>query len=132
MKATLVRIELIAAAAVACLALLPIVAASRAGDPEPRDVVIVARDMTFYVDGQETPNPTLRFRAGERIRLVLRNEDAGITHDFVINAWNVATRSLGDKGAQDSVVFRVPAERAPATYRCTPHSEMMRGGIQVD
>jgi hypothetical protein len=131
MKGSTVRIVLIVAA-VGGAALLPMVAASRSGDPAPRELRIVAKDMTFYVNGEPTANPALRFTPGERIRLVLRNEDAGITHDFVIKEWNVATETLTDKGAEDTIVFRVPKERAPAGYYCSPHSEMMRGGVHID
>ena len=132
MKGSRARIVLAAAAVLGCVALLPIVATSRAVEPAPRDLTIVARHMTFYVEGQPGPNPTLRFTAGERVRLVLRNEDPGMTHDFVIKAWKVATRPISDRGAEDAVVFRVPDDRSSAGYQCTPHSEMMRGGIQVD
>ncbi len=123
------------AAAVACAALLPIVAASRTpanADPRPREIRIVARDMAFFVDGDGAANPTLRVKAGEQVRVVLRNEDAGMTHDFAIGAWKVATRTLTRKGAESAVVFRVPAERGTTPYQCTPHSQMMRGSIQVE
>lgn len=132
MKALGIRTLFLAAAAAGCLALLPLVAASRAAGPAMREVKIVARDMAFYVDGQPDPNPTLRFQAGEQVRLVLRNEDAGMTHDFVIKAWQVATKSISYRGAEEAVVFRVPDDRSAAGYQCTPHSEMMRGGIRVD
>lgn len=132
MKAWGIRTLFLAAVAAGCLTLLPLVGASRAAEPALREVKIVARDMAFYVDGQPYPNPTLRFKAGERVRLVLRNEDAGMTHDFVIKAWKVATKSIAQRGAEEAVVFRVPDDRSTAGYQCTPHSEMMRGGIQVD
>jgi plastocyanin len=131
MKGSIIRVVLIVAA-VGGAALLPIVAASRGGDPAPREIRIVARDMIFYVDGEQSANPTLRFKAGERIRLVLRNDDAGMTHDFVIKEWNVATETLTDKGAEDTIVFRVPKQRAPTGYYCSPHSEMMRGSVHID
>jgi plastocyanin len=129
-RRTAVRLAIVAA--VAAAALLPILAASRGGDPAPREVTVVAREMAFFVDGQATPNPALTFRAGERVRLVLRNEDAGIIHDFVIRSWRVATKTLADKGARDVVEFRVPKERGTYEYQCTPHSAMMRGRITVE
>jgi hypothetical protein len=131
MKGSIVRIVLMVAAVAGVAASVPIAVASRGGDPA-REVRIVARDMTFYVDGQETGNPTLRFKAGEQIRLVLRNDDAGMTHDFVIKEWNVATETLIDKGAEDTIVFRVPKQRASTGYYCSPHSEMMRGSVHID
>lgn len=134
MKGRSVRLVLIAAVAFGCAALLPPVAASRPAtrDPGPREIRIVARDMAFFVAGDEAANPTLRFKAGERVRLVLRNEDAGLTHDFAIAAWNVGTKTLTEKGAETAVVFRVPGERGTTPYQCTPHAQMMRGSIQVE
>lgn len=135
MKGTAGRIVLIAAAAFGCAALLPIVAASRPaakGDPDPREIRLVAREMAFFVDGDATANPTLTLKAGERVRLVLRNEDAGMTHDFAINAWRIGTKTLTAKGAETAVVFRVPGQRGTTPYQCTPHAQMMRGSIQVE
>jgi plastocyanin len=88
--------------------------------------------MAFYLDGNPTPNPTLRVRAGERINLVLRSEDAGMTHDFAITSWKVGTGFLNGKGSV-SVNFQVP-ERAdgPQEYVCSAHSVMMKGNIEVE
>jgi plastocyanin len=97
----------------------------------PREIRLVVRDMTFYIDGQTTPNPTLSARPGERIRLVLNNAEPGMSHDFAIDSWNVHTRLLKGKG-QDSVEFTVPETRGSHAYRCTPHPEMMNGTIIVN
>ena len=126
---------LLVAAALGCAALLPIIAASRpaaTADPHPREIRLVAREMAFFVDGDGTANPTLRLEAGERVRLVLRNEDAGMTHDFAINAWKIGTKTLTAKGAETAVVFHVPDERGTTPYQCTPHAQMMRGSVQVE
>ena len=93
---------------------------------------LVVRDMTFHVEGENEPNPTLRFRAGEQIRLVLRNEDSGMSHDFAVNSWRVMTPLLTARGAEAVVVFRVPQRRGTYTYDCTPHSTIMRGDIHVE
>ena len=122
-----------AGAALIVTALLPILASSRAtGTPSPREIRIVVRDMTFYVEGQDEPNPTLRLRAGEQIRLVLRNEDPGMSHDFAVSSWRVMTPLLNARGAEAVVVFRVPQRRGSYTYSCTPHATIMRGTIQVE
>ena len=97
----------------------------------PREIHLIARDMTFYIEGDETPNPTIRLRAGEDVRLTLRNEDPGMDHDLAIRAWNVATRLLEGK-ARDAIVFRVPDARGSEVYACTPHAMMMRGTIVVE
>ena len=121
------------AAIAAALLLLPRVGAFREpAAAKPREIRIVAKDMTFYVDGEKTPNPTLRLKAGERVRVVLRNEDPGMTHDFAIKSLDVATKTLTAKGAEDSVDFRVPKRRGMLPYQCTPHAQMMNGTITIE
>ncbi len=105
-----------------------------AGNPAggPREIRLVARNMTFYLQGDNAPNPTLRLRAGEQVRLVLANEEPGIDHDFAIRPWKVGTGILNGKG-EDTVTFTVPAAPgSETTYMCTPHFGMMRGTILVE
>ena len=109
--------------------MLPRIVSSR--EEDARAITVVVRNMTYYVEGNDIPNPSLTFAAGEQIRLTLRNEDPGMSHDFNITSWNVSTKVLDGKG-QDTVTFRVPSQSdAPATYTCTPHSAMMSGNIIV-
>jgi plastocyanin len=134
-KHSLVRATLIAAAVVAGLALVPHFAGDilRGADDAAsvREIHLVAKDMTFFVEGQDGPNPTLHARPGERIRIVLRNADVGMSHDFAIRSWNVNTQILRGKG-QDSIEFTVPATRGTHLYSCTPHAGMMGGTIVVN
>jgi len=111
--------------------LLPMLA-SPAVEEDVRDIHVVVRNMAFYVDGQTDPNPTIALRAGELVRITLRNEDVGMQHDFAVQAWAVGTKVLQDRAATDEIVFRVPLDKGTATYRCTPHSTMMRGILKVD
>jgi plastocyanin len=87
--------------------------------------------MTFYVAGENAPNPTLHARPGERVRIVLSNTDFGMSHDFVIRSWSVNTRLLKGKG-QDTIEFTVPNTRGSHLYSCSPHAEMMGGTIVVN
>jgi plastocyanin len=96
-----------------------------------REIVVVAREMSFYLDGEGDANPTLHLRAGEEVRLVFRNEDTGIRHDFTIPDWGIASQRVAGKG-QTSVTFRAPHTPTTRTYQCTPHSTMMRGTIAVE
>jgi plastocyanin len=123
-----VRVGVIVATLFAGAALLPMLGASR---EYARDLRLVIVDKTFYVEGQPSPNPTLKLRAGERIRLVLRNEDEGMRHDLRIGKWNVAVPAIDGKGER-AVTFRVPEGRGPVSYACTPHSASMRGAIEVE
>ena len=50
--------------------------------PAPREITLVVRGMAFYLEGNELPNPTITVTAGERVRVVLRNEERGIAARF--------------------------------------------------
>ena len=96
-----------------------------------REVVVVARGMTFALpDATDARNPVLRFRAGERVRLVLKNEAAGLTHDLAIPAWDVALAAVAG-GASAEATFTVPAGAVQTNYYCRPHAAMMSGRVEV-
>lgn len=126
-KAILVAVVLTAAAVI--VSLLPMLASTPA-DPI-RDVRIVTRDMTFYLEGSDEPNPTLTFRAGEQVRILLKNEDDGMDHDFSVPAWQTKTKLLTGRG-EDALVIRVPSRTGFESYTCTPHAEIMRGTIRIE
>jgi plastocyanin len=113
-----------AAAAIVC-------AIALSAGPAAREIHVVARDMTFYVDGRAEANPALRVRRGEHIRIVFRNEDAGMKHDFAIPDWDVESKTVSGKG-ETSVTFSVPATATSGIYFCTPHASMMKGTIAVE
>ena len=138
MKQYSVRAALLVVVAIGALALVPRVAGdvlNGAGEAPAREIVreihLVAKDMTFYVAGENAPNPTLYARPGERVRLVFSNTDLGMSHDFVIRSWRVNTRLLKGKG-QDTIEFTVPNTRGSHLYTCSPHAEMMGGTIVVN
>jgi plastocyanin len=109
---------------------LPMLAVSTSDTP--RDINIVVREMAFYVDNGVEANPVITLHAGERVRVRLRNEDAGMRHDFTIKAWTVATKMLEEGGEEDTVEFQVPDHRGTQTYQCTPHPKMMTGIVRVE
>ena len=100
-------------------------------DGSPREIRLVVRDMTFYVEGNDAPNPVLHARPGERLKLILRNTDPGMSHDFAVRAWKVKTRLLKGKD-EDAIEFMVPNTRGAHAYSCTPHAEMMGGTMLVN
>ena len=120
---------------VAAVALLPRLTGSvlrgADNDTSVREIHLVARDMTFYVEGQSAPNPTLFAHPGERLRVVFRNTDVGMSHDFVVRSWRVNTRVLKGKG-EDAIEFTVPMARGTFDYTCSPHAEMMSGTLVVN
>ena len=126
-RAILVGVLVTAAAIV--VSLLPMIASSDLD--KVREVRLVVRDMRFYVDGSQEPNPTLTFRAGERVKIILTNEDAGIDHDFSVPSWEAKTKLLEGR-SEDAIILKVPAAKGTESYICTPHSEMMRGTIRIE
>jgi plastocyanin len=117
------------AAVLTVAALLPVMTMSQAPS---REITLVARGMAFYLESDpNTPNPTLHVAAGETVRVVLRNRDRGMTHDFAIPALDEALDAI-DWDESGDVTFDVP--EAPGTYEywCRPHMLMMRGTIVVE
>jgi plastocyanin len=107
-------------------ALLPVMTNAPA-----REITLVARGMAFYLDGDfEYPNPVIEVKAGENVRIVLRNEDRGMTHDFALPAAGAET-ALIDWQEQAQVTFEVPATPGSYEYVCMPHRLMMKGVLKV-
>jgi hypothetical protein len=98
--------------------------------PAPREIMLTVRGMAFYLDGNPQPNPTITLAAGERVRVVLRNEERGIQHDFAFPASGAALDPIGWNQSSE-VAFVVPQTPGVYDYWCRPHMLMMRGKIVV-
>lgn len=97
-----------------------------------REITLIARGMAFYLEGDlNTPNPTIRVGRGETVRVVLRNQDRGLTHDFTIPALDEALDAI-DWNETGDVTFDVPETPGTYEYVCRPHGLMMRGKILVE
>ena len=105
--------------------------ASTTSAGEIRTIHLAMRDMTYYVEGQHEPNPTLRVRRGERVRIIVSNHDVGMKHDFGVDAWRTRT-GLIDGVGDARVEFVAPATSGETVYSCTPHGAMMHGTIRVE
>ncbi len=106
-------------------------AMAAASKQRPREIVLVARDMAFYLEGDPSPNPTLVVAPGESVRLRLVNRDRGMLHDWAVDAWRTSTRLLPGDGSSDAVVFTAPGERGEHEYVCSTHAVLMRGRLEV-
>lgn len=96
-----------------------------------REVALVVKGMAFYLESDlTTPNPIIEVKAGERVRVVLRNQDRGLTHDFAVPAIGAVTNEI-PWNQSDELVFDVPDEPGIYEYVCQPHRLMMRGTIRV-
>ena len=117
----------LAVGAVSLLLLLPLAASNRTA---VRDITLVARDMAFYLDGGSEPNPTIQVRTGETVQLTVLNRDPGFKHNLTIEALGLDMPHL-ETGASKRVRLRAPSRPGRLPYVCAPHSEMMRGVIEV-
>ena len=117
----------LAVGAVSLLLLLPLAASTRTA---VRDITLVARDMAFYLDGGSEPNPTIQVRTGETVQLTVLNRDPGLKHNLTIEALGLDMPLL-ETDASMRVRLRAPSRPGRLPYVCVPHSEMMRGVIEV-
>jgi plastocyanin len=108
-----------------------VVLAKVGGADERREIRLVARGMAYVDEATGSANPTLRVKRGERIRLVLTNDDPGYSHNLVSPVLGVSTPLLAS-GKTQSVDVVVPDVPGLSTYACGPHSAMMRGNIAIE
>jgi len=99
--------------------------------PRVREVTLVAKGMAFYVEGSDAANPVIEARAGETLRVIVRNEDRGMTHDFAVPAAKASTDLL-NWNQEDVVTFDVPSQPGSYEYVCRPHLVMMKGTLRVN
>jgi plastocyanin len=125
------RVTWIAAGATLLLLVIILAPVASSNSERVREIHLVARDMTYYIEGQNQANPTLAVSRGERVRVRLINRDPGMSHDFSVRTWNKGT-SLIVSGEQAVIEFTAPDKAGEAAYACTPHGEMMRGTIRVE
>lgn len=116
-------------AALATLAVAVVVARAGARE-EVREIHLVARGMTFYLEGDaSTPNPIIVINRNEQVRFVVRNETPGIDHDLAI----VSLAAIPPLGAGQTGVLDLTAPAGPGRYEylCRPHAAMMKGVVEV-
>jgi plastocyanin len=107
-------------------ALLPVMTRTPA-----REITLVAREMAFYLEGDYAhPNPDIEVKAGEHVRVVVRNEERGMTHDFALPAVS-ASVDLLEWNERDEVTFDAPTTPGTYEYVCRPHMLMMKGILKV-
>ena len=95
------------------------------------EIVLVARDMAFYTESNErASNPVLEVKAGETVRVVLKNFDRGMTHDFAVPAVGASIAPV-QWNEDDHITFEAPRKPGTYEYMCRPHSAMMKGTLRV-
>ncbi len=106
-----------------------VVLASMAQGTASREITIVAKDMVFSIQSSESSsesNPTITVRRGQRVTITLRNDDAGMIHDLIVEGLevNLETVSFGETTRLTFTVTSVPGEYV---YLCSFHPRRMRG-----
>lgn len=107
------------------------VGARARSQPETRTITLEVRDMAFFLPDDETPNPRLKVRRGEEVKLVLYNQDPGRSHDLNVESLDLATRMLRAVGESAELTLHAPAEPGEHAYVCSLHTQMMRGVLEV-
>jgi hypothetical protein len=120
---------IVAATCLVCAFLISQSASTSAG--EVRVVHIVVHNMAYYISGRNDPNPTIHLGRNERVRIIVTNQDAGMKHDFGIDAWQKRT-GLIDGIGEARLEFVAPSAPGEVSYSCTPHGTLMRGTIRID
>jgi plastocyanin len=96
-----------------------------------REITLIAKGMAFYLEGDPgTPNPAITVKAGERVRVVLRNEDRGFVHDFAVPSVDTAVDQVNWNRAS-ATTFEMPVTPGTYEYICRPHQLMMHGTLIV-
>jgi plastocyanin len=97
----------------------------------PHEIVLVARDMAFHTESDErASNPVIEVKAGETIRVVLKNLDRGMTHDFAVPSVGASMAPV-QWNEDDDITFEAPSTPGTYEYVCRPHSAMMKGTLHV-
>ena len=88
-----------------------------------REIRLVVRDMTYYAaHSQPRRIPTLRLARGEKIRLVLTNDDPGYSHNLIAPELGVSTPLLAQGESQSIEIHGARRRRSSTAMSCGPHS----------
>ena len=128
------RIGLLTALMIVVVSATGVVLASIAQGAVSREITIVAKNMVFSVPSLETSgevNPTITVKRGQRVSITLRNDDAGMRHDLVIEGLDVRLEVVSC-GETTRLTFTVPREPGEYVYLCSFHPRRMRGVFIVE
>jgi plastocyanin len=107
------------------------IAGASAGARAPeRELTLIARDMGFFLPGDQRANPTLHMAPGERVEVRLVNGEPGIRHDLLVEEMGFEIPAFRD-GGERVAVLQAPAAPGRYEYVCSLHRGMMRGVIMV-
>ncbi len=109
----------------AAIVVVPIWSQSAIAGEEMREIVLEARDLAFG-----DANPTLSFKPGEKIRLIVRNTDIGVLHSIRLPGIDDTVRHI-PWNEEITIEFTAPEEGA-FEYICPQHAPKMQGRIRIE
>ncbi|MCH8316348.1 MAG: cupredoxin domain-containing protein [Planctomycetes bacterium] len=128
------RIGLLSVLMIVVVSATGVVLASIAQGAVSREITIVAKNMVFSVPSLESSgeaNPTITVKRGQRVTITLRNDDAGMQHDLVIEGLDVRLEAVSC-GETTRLTFTAPREPGEYVYLCSFHPRRMRGVFVVE
>ncbi|MCH8345279.1 MAG: cupredoxin domain-containing protein [Planctomycetes bacterium] len=128
------RIGLLTALMIVVVSATGVVLASMAQGAVSREITMVAKNMVFVIESAESSgraNPTITVNTGQKITIVLRNDDAGMLHDLVIKGLDVRLEAVSC-GETTRLTFTAPREPGEYVYLCSFHPRRMRGVFIVE
>ncbi len=131
---TVKRIRLLGVLMIVVVSATGAVLASMAQNAVSREITIVAKNMVFSVPSLETSggaNPTITVKGGQKITITLRNDDAGMLHDLLIEGLDVRLETVSC-GETTRFTFTVPRAPGKYVYLCSFHPTRMRGVFVVE
>lgn len=124
---TLIAVVMLMAGVALAFALLPGIARNGANEAV-KEFVLIAKGMKFHVQGEA--GAKLAVRAGERVRLTIRNEESQpIAHNFVLVGLGIRTSYL--QPGESGVVEFVTEREGTLLYACLLHPGLMEGQIKI-
>ncbi|MCH8822220.1 MAG: cupredoxin domain-containing protein [Planctomycetes bacterium] len=128
------RIGLLISLMIVVVSATGVVLASMSQGVVSREITMVARNMVFSVQSSESSgaaNPTITVKRGQKVTIILRNDDAGMLHDLVIEGLDVSLESVSC-GEATRLTFTAPSEPGEYVYLCSFHPRRMRGVFIVE
>jgi len=135
------RIALLSALMIVLVGATGVIVPSMAASETTREISIVARNMAFVIETPDSTrstesrdsrdlmgqsNPTITVKAGQKITIILRNDDPGMEHDLVIEGLHVEI-DVTSFGQTTRLTFTAPREPGTYVYLCSFHPRSMRG-----
>ena len=107
------------------IVMVPLWSQSAIAANDAREIVLEARDLAFG-----DANPTLSFKPGERIRLIVRNSDIGVLHSIRLPGIDDTLRHI--PWDEEVVIEFTAPEEGAFEYVCPQHAPKMQGRIRIE